>query len=251
MRFAVLADIHGNSLALRAVLADMAAQGVTQAVNLGDLLSGPIDPRGTAELLMTRDFATIRGNHDRAVLTRRPEQMIPTDRVTFDALGSDHLAWLGAVPQTARVMGDVFLCHGTPGSDHTYWLDRVDADGTVRAARLPEVTAELPVPPEHGDAGLYLCAHTHIPRVVHVPGGPMIVNPGSVGCPAYDDDAPVLHVVQTGTPNASYAIIEGDGAARNVTFRSVPYDTEAAAQAAEGYGRPDWAKALRTGWLAE
>jgi predicted phosphodiesterase len=65
MKLAVIADVHGNSAALEAVLADIEAAGVTEVVNLGDHVSGPLDPGGTADLLMARGFPSIRGNHDR------------------------------------------------------------------------------------------------------------------------------------------------------------------------------------------
>ena len=52
MRFAAIADVHGNHLALEAVLADIAAQGINDIVNLGDMLSGPLDARRTIEILM-------------------------------------------------------------------------------------------------------------------------------------------------------------------------------------------------------
>jgi predicted phosphodiesterase len=64
-RFAVLSDIHGNLLALEAVLADIAAQAVAYTVNLGDHLQGPLDPIGTAQRLMSLDLPSIRGNCDR------------------------------------------------------------------------------------------------------------------------------------------------------------------------------------------
>ena len=53
MRFAAIADVHGNYLALEAVLADIRAQGISDIVNLGDMLSGPLDARRTIEILMT------------------------------------------------------------------------------------------------------------------------------------------------------------------------------------------------------
>ena len=65
MRFAAISDIHGNSAALRAVLDDIAALGVYRVVNLGDHLSGPLDPRGTAEILMASGMTSIRGDQDR------------------------------------------------------------------------------------------------------------------------------------------------------------------------------------------
>ncbi|CEJ09983.1 Calcineurin-like phosphoesterase superfamily domain protein [bacterium YEK0313] len=47
MRLAVIADIHGNVLALDAVLADVAGRGADRIVNLGDCVSGPLWPRET------------------------------------------------------------------------------------------------------------------------------------------------------------------------------------------------------------
>jgi hypothetical protein len=74
-----------------------------------------------------------------------------------------------------------------------------------------------------------------------------IVNPGSVGLQAYDDDHPHPHVVENRTPHARYAIVERDTAGWQVTLREVPYDHETSAQRAERNGRGDWADALRTG----
>jgi len=49
MRFAAIADVHGNHLALEAVLADIRAQGIDEIVNLGDMASGALDPRRTMD----------------------------------------------------------------------------------------------------------------------------------------------------------------------------------------------------------
>jgi predicted MPP superfamily phosphohydrolase len=68
MRFAAIADVHGNHLALEAVLADIRAQDITDIVNLGDMLSGPLDARRTIELLMKLDAVHVLGNHDRYLL---------------------------------------------------------------------------------------------------------------------------------------------------------------------------------------
>ena len=65
MRLAVIADIHGNLLALEAVLAHIAARGITRIVNLGDCVSGPLCPAETAARLMALAMPTVRGNHDR------------------------------------------------------------------------------------------------------------------------------------------------------------------------------------------
>lgn len=247
MKFAVLADIHGNSFALEAVLEDMKLLGIKDAVNLGDFFSGPINAAKTASLLMEHDFISVRGNHDRYLIEQDPSQMGPSDRVAFDQLSKFHLQWIADLPETRTVFGDVYLCHATPKSDSKYWLERVEKNGVVRSASLAEVSAEA----DGIKASLILCAHTHIARCVHLPDGRLIVNPGSVGCPAYDDDLPVYHYIQTGTPNASYALVEKLGNDWTVTFRSVPYDTNRAIDCAKNNERYDWARALKTGWFEE
>ena len=254
MTFAVLADIHGNAAALGAVLADMERLGITQAVNLGDHFSGPLDAAKTADLLMARDFPSILGNHDRWMIEQDPSDMGASDKVAFDQLGAHQMDWLKGQPATLTVYGDVLLCHGTPTSDTTYWLERVNADGSVRSATLAEIEREA----KGIDASLILCGHTHTPRLVRMPDGRVILNPGSVGCPAYDDDTPVFHLMMTGTPNASYAIAERAPQEAphqtpngwNITFRSVPYDTGAMVDLAKAHGRDEWAQALESGWIS-
>ena len=65
---AVLSDIHGNRWALAAVLDDIGRRGITRLLNLGDSLYGPLDPAGTAALLLGLDCLSIRGNEDRILL---------------------------------------------------------------------------------------------------------------------------------------------------------------------------------------
>lgn len=245
MKFAVLADIHGNADALRAVLDDMAALGLQAAVNLGDCFSGPLDAGATADLLLARGFPAIRGNHDRYLIEQAPDEMGPSDRTAYDQLDPEPRDWLAGLPPALWLREDIFLCHGTPSSDCAYWLERVNPDGSVRSATLDEIEAEA----AGLEARLILCAHTHIPRVLRLRDGRVIVNPGSIGCPAYDDTRPVSHQMQTGTPNASYAIVEEGPSGWIVAFRSVPYDATAASALAASRGRPDWARALATGWL--
>ena len=65
---AVLSDIHGNRWALEAVLADIQHRGVDELMNIGDSLYGPLDPAGTAEILLPLNIPTVRGNEDRIIL---------------------------------------------------------------------------------------------------------------------------------------------------------------------------------------
>jgi len=73
---------------------------------------------------------------------------------------------------------------------------------------------------------------------------PGIVDPGSVGSPA-DDDEPYPHVIEAGTPEARYAVVDDTTGSWEVTF----HDIEAAAAAARANDRPDVEHALRTGCL--
>jgi len=78
----------------------------------------------------------------------------------------------------------------------------------------------------------------------------LLCNPGSVGLAAYDDLEPVEHIVENGSPDARYAIIERAAGIWTAALHSVPYDFEPMARLAEQRGRPEWAHALRTGYMA-
>ena len=117
MRFAAIADFHGNYLALEAVLADIRARDITDIVNLGDMLSGPLDARRTIEILMKLDAVHVLGNHDRYLLDHPPEKMGSWDRPAHAALNAVQLDWLRAQPMTRVFRHQVFLCHATPGND--------------------------------------------------------------------------------------------------------------------------------------
>lgn len=243
-RFAALADVHGNADALAAVLADIDAQGIETIINLGDHVSGPLAPREAIELILSRPgMISVRGNHDRWVAEASIETGA-SDRHARAELSQEHLLWLAALPPTRRI-GDVYLCHATPRDDNRYWLEEATPAGEVVFRGLAGIAREA----VGVDAGLILCAHSHIARRVDLPDGRVIVNPGSVGCPGYSDEAPYPHVVQTGTPLASYAVIERRGGDWATAFRQVPYDTTRMAEAARAAGREDWARAVATGWL--
>jgi diadenosine tetraphosphatase ApaH/serine/threonine PP2A family protein phosphatase len=245
MRFAAIADVHGNYLALEAVIADIRTQGVDEIVNLGDMASGPLDARRTMEALMALDAVHVLGNHDRYLIDRPPEKMGPWDRPAYAQLDAGHLDWLRTLPPTRAYRERVFLCHATPESDEVYWLETVLPDGTVRMASLEaiEKAARSIAQP------LILCGHSHIARAARLADGRLIVNPGSVGSPGYRDVHPFPHVVVAGTPDARYAILELATGSWHVTFRHVPYDHDTMAALARRNGQPELACALATGWI--
>lgn len=247
-RIAVIADIHGNADALRAVLDQIDRAAPDLVVNLGDHFSGPLAAGETAQILRGRpDIVSIRGNHDRWLIEQSVDEMGPSDAVAFAQLESEDLAWLRGLPPTRHLPEGVFLCHATPGDDLTYWLETVTPNGAV--VLRPE--AEIAALAGRVSAPLVLCGHTHVPRAVRLPRGALIVNPGSVGCPAYDDDHPVPHVVETGLPDARFALVEGAGADWRVAFHTVPYDSARMAAMARAAGRTSWERAVTFGRVTE
>lgn len=243
MRIAAIADVHGNLHALRAVLEDIARSVPDLVVNLGDLVSGPFDPAGSAEAQMALGAATLMGNHDRWVV-EGPPAGYGDDARARGALSDAQLDWIAGLPPTLRLAGgDVFACHGSPaGGDLDYLLEDVGSGRALLAApdairsRLAGI----------GGARLVLCGHTHTARIVSL-DGVLIVNPGSVGQPGYRDDAPVPHAMEAGTTHALYAMAERTARGWAASLHAVPYDHEAAALQAERAGRPDAAHAVRTG----
>lgn len=242
MKIAAISDVHGNLAALDAVLADIARRGIESIVNLGDILSGGLFPAETADRLMELNIPTIRGNHERQILEQAPDRMGLSDRHAAASLRPDHLTWIAALPETMKISDDILLVHGTPDSDLVYFLETVAEDG-LRAATRAEIVERAGA----ASASLILCGHTHVPRIVRLDDGRLIVNPGSVGLPAYDDDQPFPHVVETGSPHARYAIATMTDGAWSAELCAVEYDWEQAARDAEANGRADWARALRTG----
>ena len=243
MRIAVLADIHGNRLALEAVLADVRSHAPDLIVNLGDHVSGPLEAALTADMLAAqRGWVHIRGNHDRQVLESEREKMGLSDRAAAEQITDEHRAWLRSLPATKVVAGDVLLCHGTPQRDLDYLLEEVAPDG-VKAASEERIRERL------GDAkGAVLCGHSHVPGFARLEDGTVVVNPGSVGLQAfYDSDHPVPHAMEAASPHARYALLDRASDGWHATFRTVEYEWEMAAQLARAGGRMDWAHALATG----
>lgn len=200
----------------------------------------------TIDILMRVDAVGVQGNHDRYLIDHSPEKMGSWERFAHAELETKHLGWLRELPPTRVYRDDVFLCHGTPASDEIYWMETIKPDGSVCLSPLDDISAAA-----NGiGQSLILCGHTHIPRSVRLPDGRLIVNPGSVGCPGFVHDVPYPHVVQSGTPDSSYAILERQPNGWSVTFRQIPYDSHAMVALARAKGQLDWIRPLETGWVS-
>jgi diadenosine tetraphosphatase ApaH/serine/threonine PP2A family protein phosphatase len=245
MRLAVIADVHGNDLALKAVLEDIQAQGVVDIVNLGDSFSGPLNAGAVAEILLPLNLPTVRGNHDRCLIDRDAASMGDWERPAFDQMTEAQLDWIRQLPMTLELGPDIFMCHATPLDDNVMWMEEVLPEGRIARKGWEEIERLA----DGIACPVILCGHSHVPALLRISGGRMIVNPGSVGCPGFSYHLPYQHKLEAGHPLASYAILEKASAGWNVTFRNVAYDNLAMANLARANGDEEWAAVLTTGRL--
>jgi predicted phosphodiesterase len=170
MRVAVLSDVHGNAVALAAVLAELEREQPDLIVFGGDLTWGPL-PEETYALVSGLNARFVRGNAERAVL----ENVSSTDREQWmQARHSEELrAFLAAFEEQVVVevdgLGPVRFCHGSPRSDEECVTPETPA------ARVREFSAGV-------DERTIVTAHVHIQFDREV-AGIRSVNAGSVGLP--------------------------------------------------------------------
>lgn len=244
-RYAVLSDIHSNVYALKAVVEDARSKGVTQFVNLGDILYGPIAPRETYDYLCDIDAITISGNQDRQIYQATASEIAvnPTMQFILQDLGNAPLEWMKSLPFSLQITDDIYACHGTPTDDLIYLLEDVSkGEASVRSdPNIRELLVDV-------SSKIILCGHTHIPRCVELSSGQVVINPGSVGLQAYQDEEPVAHVMQNFTPRASYVILQKNSdSSWDISFNRVSYDVTEAVDKARVRGRTDWVDYLTTG----
>jgi putative phosphoesterase len=208
-KVAVIADVHGNAPALRAVLDEIEREEVDLIVSCGDLTWGPL-PEETFELARGLSGARfVRGNADRAVL----ERVSGTDRERWmqehhTAEMRDFLAsFEDAVVVEVDGLGAVRLCHGSPRSDEECVTPETPED------RVREFTAEI-------DERVVVTAHVHMQFDRDV-AGMRSVNAGSVGLP-YES-----------APGAYWALLGPD-----VEHRRTDYDYEATIERYRASGQP-------------
>jgi predicted phosphodiesterase len=243
MRLAVISDIHGNLLALEAVLADIAERGVDAIVNLGDCVTSPLWPRETFQRLAELDLPTVRGNHDRWIVEKPEAELSPAGRFARDGLNAAQRAALHALPATLDITPDILAIHGTPTDDSTYLLEE-STDGRLAPAPRAVLATRLGAAARPGS--VVLCGHSHRQALVQGPQGCTILNPGSVGCPVFAD-SPAALGLEHRSPHARYAVLTLRRGRWGAEMLALDYDWDLAARRAEENGRPDWAAALATG----
>lgn len=241
MRIAVLSDIHGNIWALDAVLAELESVNADIVLNLGDCFFGPLDPGETFRRLSGLDWPTVRGNQDRAMIEGSET---PTGTFSLKEIGARGVKWLSQRTRATLHLQNLLACHGNLDRDDVTLIERIEPSHVRRATDL-ELAAALTAAPEGVE--LILCGHSHQPGTVRLSDGRMVLNPGSVGLPAYRDDSPHPHRMEAGIPHASWAIVEEMEAGWRVELRATPYDTAPPIAAAREHQREDWAHWIATG----
>jgi len=238
-QYAIISDIHGNSTALQAVLQDIRSRNIDTIINLGDYFFGALEPAETAKILQDIPMICISGNTDREIVKNKEKEGMPRVRAELSA---ETINWLKDLPKTTTVDDLIFVCHGTPESDDEYLLEKVTQHGVFvyNDEELIEKTKNI-------KEKVILCGHSHVNRVIYLSNGKLIVNPGSVGLPAYLGNAEYRFAMESMTPHAKYAIIQANGEDINVEQINCTYDWNAAAQRARNNGNDKVAEFLLHG----
>jgi putative phosphoesterase len=221
MKIAIISDIHGNAVALEAVLKDLSQQGnADHIIVAGDIFAfGPAPNEVLTTVRQLPHAHFLLGNTDRYLLQETypstpngddwKDKLLLSFRWTAERLGLEGVRFLKTLPPFQVIQEgnrQLLVVHGSPRSD--------EEGLTVKTAA--EDLENMPVGPK---VAVIACGHTHVPmdRTIE---GVRVVNAGSVGLP-FDGD-----------PRACYAVISslaanGSGPTR-VELRRVAYDVEKA-----------------------
>ncbi len=213
MRIALIADLHANLPALRAVLDDTARIGCDAVWCAGDLVGRGPHPDEVVELIREREIPTVQGNWDEAVAMGRAVTgslwaSSDAERLgqqslawTTGRLSEENLAWLRQLPTNLRLLVEgrnAQLFHGSPLKPSEYLWEERPSRHFARIAT------------DEGDE-LFCFGHSH--ETFHrVSGEAHFVAGGSVGCGGVGD------------ANARYAVIYVTEADLVVGFRSIAYE---------------------------
>lgn len=230
-RIALLSDMHGNSAATEAVLAEIDAGQPDEIVCLGDLVGYGARPNEVTDLIREREIPTVMGNYDDGVgfdrddcgcaykddgERERGQASLMWTRATVDDGRKAYLRTL--MPELRREINGVRLrfVHGSPRRMNEYLFENRDERSLARIAAI-------------ADADVLVFGHTHIPWTREI-GGVRFINTGSVGKP------------KDGDPRACWVLLTvGVGGRIAVDHRRVAYDIASMASAIRAAdGLPDF-----------
>lgn len=226
MKIAVLADVHANLPALKAVADDFSKAGTDMIWHLGDAVGYGADPFACLQMLADLDTLMIMGNHEEAAYDlNKASGFNPTAaqaiRWTHETLSTESRDSLSDLPMNAKTGNGVFLFHGLPGSTGGYlrttalaqqvFDDLAERDPRIRVSffghtHRPMVFTGLP--------GRPVTMIDSSAELIFAPGRHYLINPGSVGQP------------RNGDPRAQYILYDQEEG--RISFRQVEYDVPSA-----------------------
>jgi predicted phosphodiesterase len=232
MRYGVLADIHGNLHALRAVLDALEELHVDGLLCAGDVVGYGPQPNECVELLADLGVVTVAGNHDLMALgVLGDDRCDPLARETMGwtraALDPASRRYLQDLPTVTEVPDVAVVAHGSLDDPQAYVRDPAAVrDQLERSAAT------------HPGADTLVLGHTHVAfasdgiaalrpacdgRRLQIPGR-WVVNPGAVG--------------QSRERRIRACFLVMDAARREVTFHAVRYDVGACRRELRRRGLP-------------
>ena len=240
MRIAVISDIHGNLVALEAVLGEIMNESIDRIVCLGDVASRGPHPRECLQTLRDIHCPIVMGNTDEWMARSNPTWNVPDDRnpvMTIELWGADQLtrddrSFLRSFAPTLRSSdeSDHSICffHGSPRSNDENILV------TTPENDLRDMLGGF-------DASVFIGGHTHI-QMHRRQFDTVIVNAGSVGLPFLVEslDESSKHVPVA--PWAEYCVIESADGRLSVDLRRTAIDVELLTERTHSSGMPyaDW-----------
>lgn len=212
MRLAFISDVHGNAIALEAVLKDLEEKKVDKVFVLGDLCYRGPEPKRSLELVQSINCQVVKGNADEWVVRGVAEGEVPGQALemmrqerewTYSHLSEDDVGYLQALPTeiVTTIEGvKIHVFHATPNSLFEVVVPFAEDD--VIQEKLMEREADL-----------YLYGHIHTPYIRFL-NGKAVVNLGSVGLP-FD-----------GLNQASYSLVDIENGSIQASIVRVKYDLD-------------------------
>jgi predicted phosphodiesterase len=246
MQLAVVSDIHGNLVALEAVVAALAAEGVTEVVCLGDVAVFGPQPMQTLARLRQLDWPVVMGNTDAWLLEPKPhpkrdensQRITEIDMWAAEQLTAEDKATIVTFqPVIERPLGEGMTLLAYHGSPRSY-------NDVIRATTPDEELAGFF---EGYQVTVMAGGHTHTPLVRRWASS-FVLNPGSVGLPWQE----VASGESINPAWAEYALLGWENGSLAISLRRVPYDFNALIQVVRDSGMPHlewWLRDWRPGSL--
>lgn len=244
MRLALISDIHGNLIALEAVLAEITQQNIDHILCLGDVAAFGPQPLQVLARLRTLGCPVVMGNTDAALLN--PQLLQPAAEPT--SRDQDIQRWNAQqLTEASKIYISSFQATINYPLAHGKTLLAYHGSPRSFRERLWPTTSEEDLEQAFAgcEADIMAGGHTHM-QMFRRYKNILILNVGSVGI-AMDRVSPIAEVRNPAW--AEYAVLTVEGNALNVELRRTPFDVSALQQAIYSSGIPH-AQWLANEWQA-